>query len=213
MQLNSTHTLYSYVNNENLVYKNTQTGIINIGLHGLNIEKPIIEKLKIGIQVCMDEPTNEKFFNNCSMNKIHMEHIEKAFVFKNIACLINGIYAYITPNTSEYLIEGYNSHVTGINIQPIKWIKLFKEDNDGTYNFFGSVDEWVTNTNITKGSIGKTIFEYYNDQAIRKTWQTQVRELIGDTVVETQYVDLKDIKTCVINSSKLVITSPISSLT
>lgn len=206
--LSSTHILYPYVNNENLVYKNIQTGIINVGLHGLNIEKSIIEKIKIGIQACMDTPSLEKFYNNCSINKIHIEHIEKAFVFRNIACLINGVYAYITPNTSEYLIEGYSSHITGINIQPIKYIKLFKEDIEGSYNFFGSVDEWVTGTNITKGSIGKTIFESYNEQAIRKTWQTQTKELIGDTTVEVQYVDLKDVKTCAINSSKLVITNP-----
>lgn len=52
------------------------------------------------------------------------------------------------------------------------------------------------------------MFDFYNNQAIRKTYQTEVREIINDVVVETQFIDLKDIRTCEINSSKLIITNP-----
>ena len=206
--LNKTHIMHPYVNNENLVYKNTPSGIINTGLYGLNIEKPIIEKIKIGVQICMSELGVEKYYNNCSINKIHMEHIEKAFVFKNIACLINGVFAYIPPGTSEYLIEGYSSHITGINVQPIKHIKLYKEDINGSYNFFGSVNEWITRTELSGATIGKTSFESWENEAIVKTWQQLFKTVVGEQTVEKQYTDLKQVMCCQINSSKLVITSP-----
>ena len=206
--LPANHLLYQYVNNENLVYKNTPTGIINIGTHGLNIEKGIIEKIKVGVQACADYHEPERFFINTSFNKIHMEHIENAFVFKNVAVSVNGVYAYITPSTGEQVIECYNSHVTGLNIQPIKYLDLYKADETSVVNFFGCNDKWQTKTELNNAEVGKTIFSFYNDQAIRKTWQSETREIIGDKVVEKQTADLKEINTCEINTSKLVITNP-----
>ena len=202
------HLLYEYVNDENLIYKNTPTGIINIGTHGLNIEKGIIEKIKVGIQSCADYHESEKFFINTSFNKIHMEHIENAFVFKNVVALINGVYAYITPYTGEQLIEAYNSHITGINIQPVKYLDLYKADETSVVNFFGCNDKWQTKTELSNAEVGKTIFASWENEAIIKTWQEKFKTVVGENTVELQYADLKEVITCEINTSKLIIHNP-----
>lgn len=206
--LPTNHLLYTYVDSNNLTYKNTQTGIINTGLIGLSVEKPIIEKVKIGIQNCFSEQGAEKYYNASSFNNIHMEYVEKAFVFKNSVCFLNGVYAYITPGASDYLIEGINAFVTGVNIQPVKFIKLYKNEGSGDFNFFGCVDEWVTKNKIGSIEIGKTTFSSYQTEAIRQTWQKKTKELIGDTTVEIQYADVKEVNTCMVNTTKLTIVTP-----
>ena len=202
------HKLYNYVNNENLHGKNRPTGIINIGNWGMNIEKAIIEKIEYGIQFCLPIHSPEKFFNNCSFNKIHMEHVSKPFAFANVVALLNGFYGYIPPENATEVINAKNSHITSINVQPIKWIKLYNIDETSVVNVFGSNNEWITGTELSSATIGKMMMSHYNDQAIMKTWQNEIRTIVGDNVVSRQIIDYKEQNTCEVNISKLVISNP-----
>ena len=205
--IDSNSVLYNLVNNENLYITNKSCGIYNLGFEGLNAYKTVIEKFSIGVNIGLGLLSDQKAYLQNSFNGSHFEKNNIQFVLSKVNILINGLHCYC-ESEYDYLIKAKDSNITGINIQSIKWKKIIENENTNVINFFNCQNQWININKQTSSEIGKTIFESWENEAIVKTWQEKFKTIVGENTVELQYTDLKEVRTCEINSSKLVITNP-----
>lgn len=201
------HLLYDYYNNENLLLKNTQSGLTNIGIEGLNTERLIIEKVNLAVNEGFKKSEADKNFMISTFNQSHFEKCNLQFALNNCNVMINGLHVYTEPE-NQFLLKASNSNLITINIQTEKYLKLIESENSNNLIVLNSMNEWKNLISLTTAEIGKQIFERYNNEAIMKTWLDVYKTVIKDKEIQRDTIDKRIVRIAEINKSILTITEP-----